>query len=390
MTNYVGISCPVCDKKFVAEDDVVVCPVCGAPHHRECYAVENKCAYEAQHITGKEWKPAQEAAQDFCINPQNGEQWQAQGMEFKLCPYCNSKNPKDNIFCCSCGNRLANISPGGVGGQAPVFSGILDIDPATAIYGGVSPSDKIGDFYVRDVAAFVGRSSAHYIPQFKAESEDSRRVSISPSAFLFSFFYFFYRKMYKIGAIILAIVIILNVPSMLYLKENLPVLFKDYFGAAYMESLGIDIDSAIEEVDGAKVNTYLRLMDIAGIINMSLRVLCALFATKLYYRHTMKRMQAIREKAASKGGYKSAIAKEMALKDEGGINNASVFIIAGLMLLVIGASSIAMTFGFLNDKNIVAQPPATETSEFSARTEYPVPEFKGENLGKPIKFDLSA
>lgn len=29
--------CPVCDKQFKKGDDVVVCPECGAPHHRECY-----------------------------------------------------------------------------------------------------------------------------------------------------------------------------------------------------------------------------------------------------------------------------------------------------------------------------------------------------------------
>lgn len=29
--------CPVCDKQFKKGDDIVVCPECGAPHHRECY-----------------------------------------------------------------------------------------------------------------------------------------------------------------------------------------------------------------------------------------------------------------------------------------------------------------------------------------------------------------
>ena len=30
-------TCPVCQKRFVLGDDVVVCPECGAPHHRECF-----------------------------------------------------------------------------------------------------------------------------------------------------------------------------------------------------------------------------------------------------------------------------------------------------------------------------------------------------------------
>ena len=35
--------CPVCNKQFKESDDIVVCPDCGAPHHRECWEKEGKC-----------------------------------------------------------------------------------------------------------------------------------------------------------------------------------------------------------------------------------------------------------------------------------------------------------------------------------------------------------
>ena len=35
--NYMGKPCPVCSRTFREEDDIVVCPKCGAPYHRECY-----------------------------------------------------------------------------------------------------------------------------------------------------------------------------------------------------------------------------------------------------------------------------------------------------------------------------------------------------------------
>ncbi len=35
MINFTGIKCPVCGKAFTDEDDIVVCPKCGAPYHRE-------------------------------------------------------------------------------------------------------------------------------------------------------------------------------------------------------------------------------------------------------------------------------------------------------------------------------------------------------------------
>ena len=29
--------CPVCEEKFKENDEIVVCPECGTPHHRDCY-----------------------------------------------------------------------------------------------------------------------------------------------------------------------------------------------------------------------------------------------------------------------------------------------------------------------------------------------------------------
>ncbi len=35
--DYTGKKCPICSEKFKADDDIVVCPKCGAPYHRSCY-----------------------------------------------------------------------------------------------------------------------------------------------------------------------------------------------------------------------------------------------------------------------------------------------------------------------------------------------------------------
>ena len=39
-------NCPVCKKQFEKGDDIVVCPECGAPHHRECYEQNGKCFFD--------------------------------------------------------------------------------------------------------------------------------------------------------------------------------------------------------------------------------------------------------------------------------------------------------------------------------------------------------
>ena len=46
--DYTGIKCPVCEKTFTKQDDVVVCPECGAPYHRECYQKEGHCIFEEE------------------------------------------------------------------------------------------------------------------------------------------------------------------------------------------------------------------------------------------------------------------------------------------------------------------------------------------------------
>ncbi len=49
MSKFVGRLCPVCRERFCDNDETVVCPVCGTPHHRACYLARNKCALEDLH-----------------------------------------------------------------------------------------------------------------------------------------------------------------------------------------------------------------------------------------------------------------------------------------------------------------------------------------------------
>ena len=51
-----GQKCPVCDAYLFDNDDVVFCPECGAPHHRECYHSIGHCAFESTHGTEQQYK----------------------------------------------------------------------------------------------------------------------------------------------------------------------------------------------------------------------------------------------------------------------------------------------------------------------------------------------
>lgn len=55
MSKFSGADCPVCRAAFVETDDIVVCPDCGTPHHRHCYAELSACGNKERH-GGFVWK----------------------------------------------------------------------------------------------------------------------------------------------------------------------------------------------------------------------------------------------------------------------------------------------------------------------------------------------
>ena len=57
MADYKGNTCPVCKQKFKEADDIVVCPDCGTPYHRECWKMGGVCVHQADHAAGFEWTP---------------------------------------------------------------------------------------------------------------------------------------------------------------------------------------------------------------------------------------------------------------------------------------------------------------------------------------------
>lgn len=97
MLDYTGIKCPVCEKPFQPGDDIVVCPQCGAPYHRECYEKEGKCIFDDLHQQGKSWEaPAAPKTPDTSAEIKDQE-----------CPNCGKLNAHSALFCDQCGASLS-------------------------------------------------------------------------------------------------------------------------------------------------------------------------------------------------------------------------------------------------------------------------------------------
>ena len=81
--------CPVCDKQFKKGDDVVVCPECGTPHHRECYEKEGHCHFADRHgadfsFEKEQQEEAEQQAEQSVINAVDGISFKVEEGEFAI------------------------------------------------------------------------------------------------------------------------------------------------------------------------------------------------------------------------------------------------------------------------------------------------------------------
>ena len=294
MTNYIGVKCPVCSKKFTRADDIVVCPICGAPHHRDCYKQTNECAFIADHPGGKVWR-----------NPQEPPTTQAEQQEVRACPICGRYIPQDALYCQHCGSSMQTriqkdttrrSAPGrgdGMGWSGGDFStelphmGFMQIELP----------DTMEDTATEDLNKFVGRSQVYYLPRFFAMHETGRKVSPNFSALFFNFFYFLYRKMYLIGFFLLGVNIISMIPGMLYSWETIPLLIRDL--GLEQAFAGIGVVLSVDQVNMAAVEHYVRMGNITQMISFAINIGFSLFANRIYFSKCVRDIAKIRAEAAT-------------------------------------------------------------------------------------------
>lgn len=232
MANYTGCKCPVCQQLFTENDDVVVCPECGAPYHRDCYHKNAGCVFVDRHSAGFEWKPAPGEGPALHIPAQE----QAAGPEI-ACPACGAMNPENGLFCESCGAALRKGAPTYTDGKDPRGAatygpnsvpqpdpfGLNALPPEMKIH----PEDEIDGIKAKDWAAFLGKNATYYLLNFKRMGVTGQKISASFSAFLFGPFYFLYRKMWGFAALFFGLRLVLfDLPAVLQMLINLqsPVL----------------------------------------------------------------------------------------------------------------------------------------------------------------------
>lgn len=223
--DFIGNQCPVCEQYFHADDDVVVCPECGTPHHRACYESLNHCANEELHKDGYDF------SQDEVHND---------NADVVICKSCGKENDKYQFFCKYCAAPLraeernqAQQDAQQQQQQAPfgnAANGMPYNMPFLDPLGGVPADTDLGDDVTAGEAAKYVKQNTPYFVRIFSNIKNFNRSKFNFAAALFSGGYLLYRKMYALGAFIFGIEVALYA-AMIYVVYSSRNLYEQFFKA---------------------------------------------------------------------------------------------------------------------------------------------------------------
>ena len=316
MTRYTGNHCPVCEQAFTDTDDIVVCPDCGTPYHRDCWKKVGACMHRSEHAAGFEWQPE--------IGPEA-----VKAAHEAICPNCGTRNTPGAARCSHCGCPLPRSEADSADAakpeeQVPIYAR----DPAAVNNrsaapgphierysadreGGIyrreiGPEDTIDGIKAKDWAAYVGRSPMYYLMQFFRMSITNRKAAVCLSAFLFGPAYLFYRKMWKEGLLTAILTIVLSIPTFI---EIISVFNPSLLGAMPLGWLPVAVN-------------------VCAVASWALNIILGLFAVSWYRREAKKNIDRIY------ADYPDGEARTDALLQKGGTNLLAALLYFGIMLLL--------------------------------------------------------
>ena len=262
-------TCVRCHAILFEEDDVVTCPICGAPHHRACYQALGHCALEELHGTDRQYDKLKEAEETSAAAEEHtGEN--AEGLI--TCAMCREKYDFSLPSCPKCG--APNVAK--AGGSFATFD----------FLGGVPGDFDIGEGVTAEEAKrFIMVNTQRYIPKFAFMG--NTKISWNWAAFLFPCGWMLSRKMYKNG-------IIAGVLGVIATLFSLPLVNAAYnFGLSeaktYPEMVQVLADNL------SKIGLAVIIFAMAGIVlNLAIRIVSAILGDYFYKEYTIGSIKSIR------------------------------------------------------------------------------------------------
>lgn len=267
---YTGNLCPVCNENFNPEDDIVVCPLCGTPHHRQCYKQNGECANNEKHSEGYRWEsvkitppPSNESAENS-IPP--------------FTPYTpqgetnNSRTAASTVF-------WANQQ-----------------NPFDAY-----PKELADGVSTEETAEFIQMNAFKYLQNFFLQKTGKK--AFNWAAFFFAPYWFFYRKLYKLGAIFMTALLLVSVvfsfiPSVQQFNNDIYEWQAKYSDTSSLSQE--EIETAASEIKTLYTENLsgIVLTLVANGLSIGIQLYIGFNANKWYKDHTISKIRKIKDETA--------------------------------------------------------------------------------------------
>ena len=288
MSLYENIKCPVCNETFKEGDDIVTCPDCGTPHHRECYEKLGKCvnaslhntefifSRESESVAEPEIKKAELTQDEYYVPSENkGEQ-----KATKVCAVCKTEIPADAEICPSCGTAQLN---------AETSAGHQENNAGTNFK---NANDEIDGVKITDVASAIAVNPLKYLVKFKK----NKKINWNWSAFIFGPYFFFFRKLYLPGVIITALQLACKLVVFTFYSKELSVVMNG-IESAYSAKDRNQIFEAVMQLSQTPEYAKVSLaMTIIFAVTLVLHFICAITADSLYRKKIINIVKNVDEK----------------------------------------------------------------------------------------------
>lgn len=315
MISYTGEECIVCKKKFTDDDDIVSCPVCGTPYHRDCYREKGECVNYALHESGRSW-----------VSEAKERKKTMDGVK-KVCPECSFINAEDASQCVHCGADLENRECRTIDlSDENIVRIELDAD---ADYFGFNPMeimDESTGITIGEMGDYARFNKFYYMFTFRRLKKAAVKFSLNLLAFMFPQFYCASRKMYVEALVIMIIRTLLSVPALI-----------DYFSDMAVTPDTAVFSAVISYASAHAVSAG--VLNLFKALNLAVQVLFSLFANELYFRHTVSELKRMRKSVPDYLKYREVI------KTCGGLSAVGVICIVLVQIFLV--SVILFVFSLL-------------------------------------------
>ncbi len=353
--NYEGLPCPVCGRQRHENDDIVVCPDCGTPQHRECWMENGSCANAGKHMQGYVWSAAGKPEP-----MQNEPARQTQGV--KVCLTCGSENPADASLCGKCGASLGesevllNVDDDG-NRHCPYCGMIVDSEdklckhcgaplmfvPRSAFNpyvedSGLQENEIIGGNTAGELSRYVRKNVKRYVPLFR-QFESGRKLSFNFGAFFFGPLWYFFRKIYKFG-IVFIIVIAAVSPVFATLGNKMADIMEPYSEAINSRTIS---EEEMLKLSQELVNSTKRDFALGFGLLIGCNLIFAFLADRLYYKKITDDLQFLKSEVTDPNIQKAMLTQRGGTSLLSGICGFFTFRIASYIMIVI-ANYVAQKF----------------------------------------------